>query len=605
MQSSRGRSSCSQRLRTVTDMSSGRRRTRRANSFWRNLLPLLGHRPWPIAGLIVSSIAAALSESVVLAAVAEVATAFAKGSTTVTIHLGSVDMSASVHTWLLLTLALTLARIALQLPLSYFPAQVTAQVQADIRDCLFAAFTRASWSVQSRDGDGEFQELVTGQALQMMQGAIQAATALSSLCMLAILLASALAIELIASLIVVATGFIVFEVMRPLNAEGRRQAGILSREQLAYASGVYEAVNLAEEAKVFGSTHVIEQHVQKLVERVRHRSFTTFFLVRLVPGLYQGAILLLLVGGLAAIGAIDHARIASLGAVVLLLVRASSYGQQVQAAYQIVCQTLPFVDRLSVAQRRYSSAGVKRGYRGLRDVPRIAFEQVSYAYEPRSAVLRSLTFQIEPGEAIGIVGPTGAGKSTLVQVLLGLREPESGCYLVDGEPSTTLSAEAWTRAFAYVGQEPRLLHGTVADNIRFFRDLNEAAVERAARLAHVHEDVMGWPLRYQTPIGQRADAVSGGQRQRICLARALAAGPFVLILDEPTSALDPRSESLVRSSLAQLKGQATLVVIAHRLSTLSICDRVMVIKDGRLDGFGRATELARSNAFYRAASSSS
>lgn len=586
----------------MTDLNGRRNLLHRDQPIWRNRTLLFGHRPSLIAGLIASSIAAALCESAILTAVAEVATALAKGSTAVSIRLGPVGLSAPVGAWLGLSFAFVLARLALQLPLSFFPARVTSDVQGELRDRVFAAFTRASWSVQSRDRDGDFQELVTGQVLQITQGGIQASTVLSSLCMLAILVGSALAVEFIASLVVIGTGFLVFQLMRPLNAAGRRQAGILSAEQMTYASGIYEAVSLAEEVKVFGSERSLEQQVQRLVDRVRQRNFTTHFLMRLVPGLYQCGVLLLLVSGLGAIALVGHARIASLGAVVLLLVRASSYGQQVQGGYLIVCQTVPFADRLAAAERRYSGAAVQRGQRHLEKVPRIAFQQVSYAYEAGSPVLRSLTFEIDPGEAVGIVGPTGAGKSTLVQLLLGLREPDSGCYLLDGEPASTLSSEAWTRGFAYVGQDPRLLHGTVADNIRFFRELNYAVVERAARLAHIHEDIMSWPLRYETRIGQRADAVSGGQRQRICLARALAASPFVLVLDEPTSALDPRSESLVRSSLAELKGKATLLVIAHRLSTLSICDRVMVVEDGTVDAFGRASELARSNAFYRSAS---
>ncbi len=127
-------------------------------------------------------------------------------------------------------------------------------------------------------------------------------------------------------------------------------------------------------------------------------------------------------------------------------------------------------------------------------------------------------------------------------------------------------------------------------------------MDEAARLARIHDDIVSWSDGYATIVGPRADAVSGGQQQRICLARALVARPEVLILDEPTSALDPHSESLIQESLSALREELTLFIIAHRMSTLDICDRVMVILDGRLVAFDTAQGLRDENAYYRSAS---
>jgi ABC-type multidrug transport system fused ATPase/permease subunit len=217
-------------------------------------------------------------------------------------------------------------------------------------------------------------------------------------------------------------------------------------------------------------------------------------------------------------------------------------------------------------------------------------------------VLSDVEFEVFAGEAIGIVGPSGVGKSTLVQILLGLRAPQSGRYLINGLPAGHFRQEDWHRQFAYLPQEPRLLHASVSANIRFFRDLDDAAVEQAARLASIHDDVMAWPAGYETVIGPRADSISGGQQQRICLARALAAHPEVLILDEPTSALDHHAESRIQESLTTVKHKLTLFVVAHRMSTLGICDRVMIIVDGRIEAFDRLAELQSSSAYYRSAS---
>jgi ABC-type multidrug transport system fused ATPase/permease subunit len=153
-----------------------------------------------------------------------------------------------------------------------------------------------------------------------------------------------------------------------------------------------------------------------------------------------------------------------------------------------------------------------------------------------------------------------------------------------------------------VPQEPRLLHASVAENIRYFRDIGDEDVQRAAKLARIHDDVMRWQRGYETIVGPRADAVSGGQKQRICLARALAARPEMLVLDEPTSALDPHSETLIQESLSALADELTLFIIAHRMSTLDTCDRVMVIMDGRLVAFDTKELLQEQNHYYRSAS---
>lgn len=234
----------------------------------------------------------------------------------------------------------------------------------------------------------------------------------------------------------------------------------------------------------------------------------------------------------------------------------------------------------------------------------LTFENVSFAYQPGRPVLSDISFEIRGGEAVGVIGPSGAGKSTLVQLLLNLRAPDEGRYLINGALVQQFRQDDWQARVAYVPQEPRLVHASVAENIRYFRDLDDDAVARGAQLARIHEDIVSWPNGYETIVGPRADAVSGGQQQRICLARALAAQPQILVLDEPTSSLDPRSEALIQESLTALKHNVTLFIIAHRMLTLDICDRVMVVLDGHLDAFDTMALLARTNPYYRSASTS-
>jgi ATP-binding cassette subfamily B protein len=561
---------------------------------------LIGDRRRSVVLLAVSSVFAGFAEAAFLALVAQVATSVvSKGNHSS--GRGLLHFHASTGTLIVIAFALTVVRLMLQVPLSVLPARIAADVQAALRTRIFHAFTHASWAVQSADREGQLQETMTSQVMQATAGALQATALITSAITFLVLLIAAFALNGIAALVVLVSALLIFALLRPLRALGVRRARELSQAQVNYARGVAEANRLAEDTQVFGVGAAQRARIDGFVERSRALFYRTQLLIKLIPNLYQSLIYILLVGVLAAIHLSGTSHAASLGAIVLLLVRAGQSGLQVQTAYQSLSQSIPFMERTQEAEDRYSqSAPADRG-RALPPMRVLAFENVSFGYRPERPVLSNVSFEVKEGEAIGIIGPSGAGKSTLVQIVLQLRDPVEGRYLVNGEPVQDFSREDWNRRVSYVPQEPRLLHASVAENIRFFRDLDGQAIERAARLARIHDDVMSWPDGYETLVGPRADAVSGGQQQRICLARALAARPQVLVLDEPTSALDPHSETLIQESLTALKSELTLFIIAHRMSTLDMCDRVMVIVDGRLVAFDTKALLREHNPYYRSA----
>jgi ATP-binding cassette subfamily B protein len=571
-------------------------------SIWLRLRPLLGDRRRLVVALAAASVLSGVMEAGILAVVAEVAASLVNGTKHVAIKLGPVNMHGTVGSVLAVALVIATIRLVLQVPISVLPARIAGDVQAGLRRGLFDAFTRASWALQSRDREGHLQEMMTSQVVQATQGAIQAATLITSQLTFLVLILSALALNVEAAAVVLGAAILLFGVLRPLNALGHRRASELSQAQMNYAGGVGEAVRVAEETQVFGVADAQRVRLGELIGIAKELFYRTQLLARLVPNLYQSLIFLIIILGLVGLNASGAGHFASLGAVVLLLVRAGTYGQQVQGSYLLVRQAIPFVERLQEAERRYLASVPATGGRVLPHVQTLALAEVSYAYRPGSRVLSDSSFEVAGGEAIGVVGPSGAGKSTLVQILLRLRDADNGRYLVNSTPVGEFAFEDWQARVAYVAQEPRLIHASVAENIRYFRSMDDDVVERAAKLARIHDDIIGWANGYDTIVGPRADAVSGGQQQRICLARALAAEPEVLVLDEPTSSLDPRSEALIQESLMALKGEVTLFIIAHRMSTLDVCDRVMVIVDGQLDAFDTVGLLQRKNAYYRSAS---
>ena len=238
----------------------------------------------------------------------------------------------------------------------------------------------------------------------------------------------------------------------------------------------------------------------------------------------------------------------------------------------------------------------------------VGFAGVTYRYPnaPTDA-LQHIDLDLPVGSALGIVGTTGAGKTTLVDVLLGLLRPTAGAITVDGQPVTDDNLRAWQRALGYVPQDIFLTDATVTENIAFGIEpaqIDTEQVERCARLAQVHDFVINeMPEGYETIVGERGVRLSGGQRQRIGIARALYHNPDILVFDEATSALDTVTERAVMQAIDALHGTKTLVIIAHRLSTVAHCDQVMLLDHGRVEGCGTFEELkAGSERFRRMAS---
>jgi subfamily B ATP-binding cassette protein MsbA len=229
----------------------------------------------------------------------------------------------------------------------------------------------------------------------------------------------------------------------------------------------------------------------------------------------------------------------------------------------------------------------------------VTVEHVSFAYDPRQPVLTDVSFEAKPGELVAIVGPTGAGKTTAMNLIHRFYDPTEGRITIDGRDLRQVTLESWYRQIALVPQETILFGGTILDNIRYGnREAGEEAVREASRAAHAHEFIMNFPDRYQTVVGEKGINVSGGQRQRIAIARAILKNPRILLLDEATSALDSESERLVQEALEQLMKGRTTFVIAHRLTTIQRADRILVLNYGRLVETGTHAELMDRQGLY-------
>jgi ATP-binding cassette subfamily B protein len=569
----------------------------------RLLMPeVAGHRR-RLVSLAALSVIGGLAEACVLVIAARLAFAFASSDDAVTVRLGPLgETHPTIATLLSIAAGLVAFRLATQIVAAKIASITFADVRRRLRTQLMALYLGASWEVQSAERAGKLQEYATTFTVSVAISVFALTQLLAACCNLAIFVATALAVNAVAagSVAIAAVGMAML--LRPIRHAVRQRTRAASKANLAYATDVSEIAQLMEEVRIFDVKADVLRRIQRRIDETARLDERSRFIGQLGGSIYQGTALLLIVGGLAIVWAADLTQLASFGGILLIVVRSLNYGQAAQSAVQLLQSGAPSLEMLNDERARLAAAAVPDDGAPLSAIGELRFDDVSFAYTPGRPVLQDLSFSVGRGEIVGIVGPSGAGKSTLVQLLLRLREPTSGRMLIDGEDARTFSHSDWFRRVSFVPQEARLFSGTIADNIAFYRgDVDRAAVERAARQANLHDEVVAIPEGYDSQVGEGGGRLSGGQRQRLSIARALAEDPDVLVLDEPTSSLDAQSEALIRASVAALAPRTTVFIIAHRLSTLDICDRIMVIRGGRLQGFDTPSSLERNDPFYREA----
>ena len=270
--------------------------------------------------------------------------------------------------------------------------------------------------------------------------------------------------------------------------------------------------------------------------------------------------------------------------------------QQMYSCFTQLTYVGPSLDELNNDLRNLQSHDGNKDNSILAFNKTITLKNIDYNY-PNSSIkaLKNISIDIPINSKVGLVGATGSGKTTLIDVILGLLEPQDGSLEIDGKLITKLNTRSWQRNIGFVPQHIYLSDDTVAANIAFgieHKDIDQLAVERASKVASLHEFIINeLPKQYQATIGERGIRLSGGQRQRIGIARALYHDPKVLIFDEATSALDGTTEKIVMDAINHLRKDVTIIIIAHRLSTVKKCDKIYVLEKGKIKVQGNFDEL--------------
>ena len=485
--------------------------------------------------------------------------------------------------------------------LNYIQIGITNEYERQTRAKLFRMVLHASWPYLLRQKLGNLETVLmidTPAATAMITKISFTITLMTSLFMYLVV---AFSISSVVTLTTFVIGILTFVCLRPLmdrvHALSRARAA-LYRDTLHHTT---EHVSGLKTVKAFGVEAQAISLGEQLYAEIKKRSTRIQMLQQVATQAVAPIGIIYIASILSLAFKTPFISLAALPAILYLIYRIFTYVQQLQNNVQYISELAPHLERVVLYETNaIQGTEAPSGTLPFSFIKELSFNQVSFAYETGKEVLHTLSFTIPKGSMVGIVGPSGAGKTTCVDLILRLLQPTKGTIELDGVAASHIALSEWRKHVAYVSQDFFIIHGTIRDNIRFYDDaLSDTDVWEAARMAHIDEFIRTCEKGLDTQVGERGIMLSAGQRQRLVIARALARKPSLLILDEATSALDNESEAHIKHVIQELKGHITVVAIAHRLSTIMGSDKLVVLSDGNVAETGSPQELlANTNSYF-------
>lgn len=483
---------------------------------------------------------------------------------------------------------------------SYVNIKISTDYEKATRTELFKKTLAAAWPhlIKQKLGYLENTVMVDVQYgttfLQELSAIIMVVTSLSMYVLIAV------NISPLITLITVALGAVLFFLFKPTMYRIKINAEQVGRYNKTISHFINESIVGVKTVKAMMAESRLLAKAKNLFEEINRFKIKIFLLRNVTQSLIQPVSLIFIVIIFAIYYKSSAFSLPAMIAVVYLIQRIFQYVQQLQARFQSINEAYPYLSNV-IKYRAEASANQEHdaGRAAYEFKKNLSFEGVSFAYQPGEPVLQQVNLTIGKGMMVGLIGPSGAGKTTMVDLMLRLYQPTGGQILLDGRPIGQIDLQQWRKNIGYISQDMFLLNDTVANNIKFYEEnLSDEAIVAAATMANIHDFVAGLPNQYQTIIGERGVLLSAGQRQRIVIARILAKQPDLLILDEATSALDNESEFKIQQVLENLKGKITIIAIAHRLSTVSESDQLLVLANGRIVEQGQPADLLKDKDSY-------
>lgn len=492
------------------------------------------------------------------------------------------------------------AKAAVLLVFNYIQIKIQTDYEERTRNELFQAMLASRWSHLLKQKLGHLEVILmndvtyAAQMLKLISSLIMAVTGL------VMYIAVAINISFTITLLTLVLGGIFFLLFKPLMYRTRMAAHKTAGMNKDVNHYVSENVLGAKTVKsMFAGDHVAEKGTEyfsglkKLKIRVFLLSSLSSILVQPISLIFISIVFFISYQS-------PFFNFAALVAIVYLIQRMFQYIQQFQGGLHSMNESVPYLK--SVLEHRERSIGAVETDSGRARFSlerSLEFKNVSFDYIEEQKVLEGVSFSVRKGEMIGLIGRSGAGKTTIVDLLLRLFNPASGVITLDGSDLSEISLREWRKNVGYVSQDIFLMNDTIANNIRFYDNtLTRRDIEQAAKMANIYDFIKKCANGFETVIGERGIMLSAGQRQRVIIARVLARKPKILILDEATSALDNESEAKIQNVIENLKGKITVLAVAHRLSTLRNSDKLIVLDKGKIVEQGSPAELLKEKESY-------
>jgi ABC-type multidrug transport system fused ATPase/permease subunit len=492
-------------------------------------------------------------------------------------------------------------RIIFIFGIQFISASMAYSYERDTRRALFSTMLSAKWPYLSRQNMGHLEQLLTTNIIYASQLFLYISTTILIIAKTMMYVTIAVNVSLWAAVMSIVVGGVVFLILRPLFYRTRVIGMQAETNNRSLAHFVAEHVAGMKALKAMAVEDEVEKGGESYFERVRAFNVGILSLRTIIGMTIQFAGILFIAAVFTIMYKSPGFSVAAFAVIVYAINQIFSQVQTGQSQLHGFGSMTPYLMR--ILSTRDEAEGNKEQSNGNKtfEIERlISFRNISFSYPNRSETLSGVSFDIHKGEIIALIGQSGAGKTTIADILLRLVDPTSGSIVVDGMDVQDISLHEWRSHIGYVPQDSILLNDTIERNITFYDDAisHEDAVQ-AAKAANIHDFIESLPQKYQTIIGDRGILISGGQRQRIALARALARKPELLVLDEATSSLDSESENAIKKSVEDLRGKTSIMVIAHRMSSISSADRIVVLEAGRVVETGAPDELrAKPGSYY-------
>ena len=559
-------------------------------SLWQLLGRLFGRRRRRLVIHPILGTAVAIADTVSLLSIIRLLLLLVDDADSTTLSFGPIDWTFSFNELVVVAAVALVSTLVLRLVEGRIASRNQAFAIREARRLAIDAWFAADWEQLHAVRLGRLQQLlgVNAQhaAVPVQVLSLGSVAAISLVVYVVIVLVSAPLIAVLFAIVALGSAAL----LNPLRARSKRLARAHATELGELQLNATSYAQLNRELHVFGVQSQAADRLNALGASTADAFARLRFVQRVLPSVYQQLLLAAIVGIVLAGRALDVDAV-KFGTAAILAVRSLSYIQQLNASFQTFVETRPFLEELldSVSENRRMRR--PRGEEELQRVHSISLQGVGYRYPTGTQALRDVDLDLHAGDWLGVIGPSGGGKTTLANLIAGLLTARDGSMQVNGRAVTDYSARSWTSQFGLLSQEPVLLAATVAENIAFHRPATAAQIRAAAARAGVEREIDALPDGFDTVVGEGSSSLSGGQRQRVALARSLLGSPSCLILDEPTSALDAANEALVERSLLDVPTDAIVIVVSHRRALLGRCNRFVVLEHGAVVARGGADEV--------------